>query len=268
MGGLVRAAHPMPSAAVTVFAAGLGVTAGLAAERTALLAAAVLTGQLSIGWCNDAVDADRDTRAGRTAKPVAAGDVGARTVAVAAGVAAATSVVLSLLLGLLPGALHVLAVASAWAYDLVLKATLLSPLPYLVSFALLPAIAVTAAGGVPRVPVVVAAGVVGVGAHLANTVPDAAADEATGVRGLPQRLGPRASRVLAGVAVLTGCTVVLAGGGATGTAAVLLGAAVVVAAVGVLLPAPTAAFRAVVLAALLTVAGLLAAGPAVLVAAP
>ena len=37
----------------------------------------------------------------------------------------------------------------------------------------------------------VAGALLGVGAHLVNALPDLADDEATGVRGLPHRLGPR-----------------------------------------------------------------------------
>ena len=54
---------------------------GRRAGRTCvLLAAALLTGQLSIGWCNDAVDRGRDVAAGRTDKPLAVGTLGVRTV--------------------------------------------------------------------------------------------------------------------------------------------------------------------------------------------
>jgi 4-hydroxybenzoate polyprenyltransferase len=71
----------------------------------------------------------------------------------------------------------------------------------------------------------------GVGAHLLNALPDLADDAATGVHGLPHRLGARRVRVLAPV-VLVGATVVSVVGpaGAVGVrglvtvvAAVLLG---------------------------------------------
>jgi 4-hydroxybenzoate polyprenyltransferase len=48
----------------------------------------------------------------------------------------------------------------------------------------------------------------GVGAHLVNVLPDLADDAATGVRGLPHRLGARRASVLA-AAVLVGATVVV-----------------------------------------------------------
>ena len=54
--GLVVACHPLPCLAVTAFIAGWAVSVGLPAGRVLLVAVAVLLGQLSIGWCNDAVD--------------------------------------------------------------------------------------------------------------------------------------------------------------------------------------------------------------------
>ena len=65
--GLVLACHPLPTLAVTAFATGYAATVGLRGGRLLLLAAAVLTGQLVIGWGNDAVDAGRD--AARPAGP-------------------------------------------------------------------------------------------------------------------------------------------------------------------------------------------------------
>ncbi len=60
--GLALACHP-GALAVTALACTLAVGAGLGGPRAALVTAAVLTGQLSVGWCNDAYDARRDARA-------------------------------------------------------------------------------------------------------------------------------------------------------------------------------------------------------------
>ena len=64
---LLRAAHGVPTLAVTVLALLLAVTADLGPARTALVTAAVLAGQLSIGWSNDLVDAGRDRAVATTA---------------------------------------------------------------------------------------------------------------------------------------------------------------------------------------------------------
>ena len=84
--------------------------------------------------------------------------------------------------------------AAAWAYNLGLKSTWLSPLPYALAFGLLPAFVTLGLAGHPwpRPAVTAVAALLGVGAHLLNTIPDHDADLRTGVRGLPQRIGPRA----------------------------------------------------------------------------
>ncbi|MGW1667157.1 UbiA family prenyltransferase, partial [Streptomyces microflavus] len=66
MVGLLLACHPVPTVAVTALVTALAAAAGRDAEGCALVGAAVLSGQLSVGWCNDAVDAARDRAAART----------------------------------------------------------------------------------------------------------------------------------------------------------------------------------------------------------
>lgn len=203
---LLAASHPQPSLAVTTLAGVLAAAAGRDALGVLLVVLAFGSGQLSVGWCNDWVDARRDVAVGRADKPVAAGLVSVAAVRAAALTALTATVPLSLLLGPLAGGLHLVAVASAWAYDLGLKATTASALPYAVSFGLLPTIAVGSA-----VPwwATIAAALLGVGAHLANALPDLDDDRRTGVRNLPLLLGRRgtaagaAALLVAGTVVLT-----------------------------------------------------------------
>jgi 4-hydroxybenzoate polyprenyltransferase len=208
---LVRSCHPQPAIAVSAMAALLAVSSGRSPQGTVAVFAAVLAGQLSVGWSNDYLDAGRDAATGRTDKPVAAGLIPRRAVGAAAALALLASVPLSLLSGVLPGLLHIAAVLSAWAYNVRLKSTALSVLPYLVSFGLLPAFVVSGLPGHPVPPVwLVAAGaLLGGAAHFANVLPDLAGDLATGVRGLPHRLG-RAWSALAALALLLLASVVLA----------------------------------------------------------
>ncbi|HWO63522.1 MAG TPA: UbiA family prenyltransferase, partial [Umezawaea sp.] len=124
--GLAGACHPVPSLAVTTVAVLLAVGVGHGPAGVLLIGAAVLTGQLSIGWSNDWVDDARDRATGRAAKPVAAGQVPVRVVAVAAGLALAATIALSALLGVLACAALLLGVAAGWAYNLGLKATVWS----------------------------------------------------------------------------------------------------------------------------------------------
>ncbi|MBO0610441.1 UbiA family prenyltransferase [Myceligenerans salitolerans] len=211
--GLLLASHAAPAAVVTGLAAALSVALGSGAATVAVVTVAVGTGQLSVGWSNDWIDAARDTAVGRTDKPVVAGLVTARTLRTAAFAALAVCVVASLALGIAPGAVHLVAVAGAWAYNARLKATAWSWAPYALSFGLLAVFVVLAAPG-PRVPAgwaVAAAALLGVGAHVANTLPDLEDDTATGVRGLPHRLGRRASGVLAPCLLMPAAGVVVLG---------------------------------------------------------
>ncbi len=226
---LLRAAHAQPTAAVTAMATALAVSAGRGAAGSALVGAAVLTGQLSVGWSNDVADRDRDRRAGRTDKPIVAGQVAVATVAWAACVAAVACIGLSLASGWRAGLVHIGEVAVAWAYNLGLKATVLSPVPYAVSFGALPAFVTLGLPGHPLPPgwAMTAAALLGAGAHFVNTLPDLDADRAAGVWGLPQRLGRRPS-LLIGAALLAASALavaVLPAGGSSPLAVVLLVAA-------------------------------------------
>jgi 4-hydroxybenzoate polyprenyltransferase len=207
---LVRASHPQPGLAVTVLAVALAAFAGMPVDRVAILAVAVLSGQLVVGWTNDLVDARVDRRAGRDEKPIASGAVSARVVTGAAAVTGVVCAVFSLLCGPAAAAVHlVLGVGAAIAYNLGVKATILSWLPYAVAFGALPvAVGLTLRPAeLPPIWVIAVAALLGVGAHLLNVYPDLEADAATGIRGLPQRLGRRGIP-LAATGILTLATVV------------------------------------------------------------
>lgn len=209
--GLLVGSHPGPTLTVTFAVTALAWAAGQTLPRLAWVALAVLTGQLAVGWCNDARDGGRDRLADRTEKPVVRGWIGPAALARATVAAAIACIPLSYLAGgPVGGTAHVVAVASALAYDLWLKATPLSLLPWLVSFGLIP-VFVTYGLVPPRPPaawVVVVCALLGGGAHLANAARDVASDRRAGVTGLAGRLGSALSRGLA-VVVLLAATVVL-----------------------------------------------------------
>ena len=266
-GALVRACHPEPTAAVTTIATALAVSAGLGA-RSLLVTAAFLTGQLSVGWSNDWIDAARDARTGRADKPVARGDVPVEVVRAAALTALALCVPLSLALGVRAGLLHLGAVAAAWTYNARLKSSLLSWAPYALAFGAVPSI-VTLALPEPAVAPVwatAAGALLGVGAHLTNVLPDLEEDLATGVRGLPHVLGPRRSAALAAVLLLAAAAVLAVGPGEPGpVVAVAVGLAAAVTAVGLVRARRAGsrdAFRAAILVAALCVGLLVARGAA------
>jgi 4-hydroxybenzoate polyprenyltransferase len=268
--GLARSCHPEPTAAVTLMVTALAVTAGRSAAGVVFVGLAVLTGQLSIGWLNDALDAARDKAVGRTDKPVVAGAVSARTVQAAALVAGLACVPLSLASGLVAGGVHLVAVAAGWAYDLGLKSTAVSVLPYVVCFGLLPAFVVLGLPGTPVPPwwLPLGGALLGAGAHFANVLPDLDDDATTGVHGLPHRLGAAGSR-MAAAGLMLAATVVLAFGApvAPWLAWSVPVVAALVLAVGFRAGrsrGSRAPFRAVLVVAAIAVALLVAAGPAIL----
>ncbi|MFI7586074.1 UbiA family prenyltransferase [Spongisporangium articulatum] len=179
---------------MTAFATACAVALGADLPLSVGVAAAALTGQLAVGWSNDALDAGRDTSAGRPDKPIARGEVGVRAVWTAGAAALVLCVPLSLRLGLLAGALHLVAVGVALAYNLSLKFVAASPVPFALAFGLLPVVTYRVVDDAwPPGLLVLGAVLLGAAAHFGNTIGDTEADRATGVRGLPQRLGPRAS---------------------------------------------------------------------------
>ena len=233
----MRAAHPVPVLVVTALTVCLAVSLGHSPASTALVTLAVLTGQLSVGWLNDLVDAARDARVGRVAKPVAQGRLAPASVAAMVLGSALLATGLTALCGRRAALAHLVALVSAWVYDLGVKSTAWSVLPYLVSFGLLPGVVTFALPGSPPPPLwlVVSGALLGCAAHFVNTLPDLADDARVGVRGLPHRLGPAGSRVAAALALL-GSALALVGaprlGGELWLAALLAGA---LAAVGGLL---------------------------------
>jgi 4-hydroxybenzoate polyprenyltransferase len=235
----------LPCLAVTVFAVAYSFVIGAGPGRLVSIAAAVLAGQLCVGWSNDAIDGATDVLAARPDKPIARGMIGRRTVAVAAVIAGLVCIPLSLLMGLAAASLHFAAVLSALAYNAGLKTTLASPVPYLFSFGLMPVITTLAVDDAERPSAlrVIAAALLGGAAHFGNTVGDARADAVTGVRGLPQRLGPRRSQATmaliigAAAAVLLAEVITTPGQGAAegAVAAALLVAGVAVAVTGAIM---------------------------------
>ena len=226
---LLRASHPVPCVAVTALATALVAVAGKPAGQCLLAAAAVLAGQLTIGWSNDLIDAPRDRAAGRADKPLAVRPelTGMLRWSLAGAVLLAT--VLSLGLGWRAALLHAVTVVGGWAYNLGLKATPASALAYFAAFGALPAMA-TAVTPDPRTApawAMLAAGLVGVAAHFGNVLPDLPDDLAAGVLGLPQRLGARWSVLAAAGALLLAAGLVGVRVGSRHPAATLAGIAVV-----------------------------------------
>lgn len=196
---LWRSAHPGPTLVVTALAALLAWASGLSGWRLPLLAAAVFAGQVSVGLSNDAIDVRRDRRSGRTDKPLAGRPALLPVAWVSAGAALAAAVALSVPLSAEMALAHAVTLASAWAYNAGVKSTPFSVVPFVVSFGVFPSLVTLAAADPAFAPpwVTFAGAAFGVAVHLTNVVPDLDDDARTGVRGLPHRLGARASLIAA-----------------------------------------------------------------------
>jgi 4-hydroxybenzoate polyprenyltransferase len=210
---LAQSAHAIPLVAVTGITAGLVALADLPVGRGTLVTATLFTGVLSISWSNDYLDAERDRAVRRPDKPIATGALKRRVAGIAAVVALALTLALSAVVGWPGGAVALATVLGAWAYNLGVKATVLSWLPYAFSFGMLPAVA-TLSASPPRWPAawtMTACALVAVAAHLADALPDLGDDVATGIRGLPHRIGARATALTAAAILLTASAVILLG---------------------------------------------------------
>ncbi|MGI8688041.1 MAG: UbiA family prenyltransferase [Thermomicrobiales bacterium] len=198
--GYVRLIHPFPVAMNAVAAVAFALLAAHGwpgARALIVITAAIIGSQATVGVVNDLRDRDLDAAA-KPEKPLVSGRATVR--------GAACVGVVALILALVAGAalgrwslLFVLAMTAAGlVYDLWLKRTALSFLPYIFGLPILPIWAwLCVRDAPPRLWLTYPLGVlVGFGLHLANALPDAERDAAGGVRGIVQVVGGRAALLL------------------------------------------------------------------------
>jgi 4-hydroxybenzoate polyprenyltransferase len=157
---------------------------------------AVATGQASVGWSNDYLDSKTDRELARSTKPVVRDGLPAHSLRIPILVSLILVVPFSFLAGgLIGGFAHLIAVASAWIYNLWLSRTIWSWLPYAISFAMLPVfIGQSVSRDLwPSWPIILLAVIVGVISHLLNAIPDIDIDKRSNLGGLAVLLGKKAS---------------------------------------------------------------------------
>ncbi|WP_052032343.1 UbiA family prenyltransferase [Streptomyces viridochromogenes] len=260
---LFAAAHGGPALAVTTVGGLLALRGDLRPLHAVAVTAALFTGQLTIGWGNDLLDRRRDLAVGRTDKPLVTGALPVALVVRALVWAVLACLVLSVLAGWRSGLGLFLVTAAGHLYNLGLKSTRWSWVPYACAAGTLPSVVALAEPTPHWAPfwMTGAGATLGVGAHLLNALPDLADDERTGVRGLPHRIGERLSRVLAAVLLSVASQLVLFGpAGAPPVWAWAVLVLVVVLAAFTLVAQGRAPFRAAVCIALLDVVLLVAVG--------
>ncbi len=188
--------HPLPSLTITAAAIGFAVAFGIrpADPRLVKLAATMLLAQFGISALNDWADREVDAKAGRL-RPLPLGLVSPGAALAVAVASAAGALGVAATLGLPATLLALLGIGTGWVYDLVLKPTPFSAIPFAVGFPLLPLWVGLIAGrmGTPLLLLVAAGVPIAVAIHLADAVPDRAGDWAAGSRTLAVILGrPRA----------------------------------------------------------------------------
>ena len=169
-----------------------------------VIAFGVLLGQLVVGWTNDLHDYADDLKHNRTSKPLVSGLITTQQLRTAIFVVAPMAVIINPLgpLGLKGGAVYLLGIGFGLAYNFYFKFTALSPLPYVIAFAALPASIVLAVNKTPPLWLMAAGSLLGVAAHIANVLKDFEEDGLSGIRSFPRIIGERWSRAAIAVVLL------------------------------------------------------------------
>ena len=208
--GLLRASHFGPNLLVTfisLFFAQLYWWEGPAF----IIAIGVFCGQLVVGWSNDVIDYKDDLLHNRQKKPLVSGQISLRLLLNCLRVMTPLAIVLNLLgpLGFVGGSLSVLAIGLAVAYNFYFKFTVFSWLPYAIAFGSLPSCMALSKGQAPELWMWLGGALLGSAAHFLNVIKDMDQDQASGIKGLPQRLGTKASVVIAMALVAAAFAVIL-----------------------------------------------------------
>jgi 4-hydroxybenzoate polyprenyltransferase len=192
--GLVKAAHFGPTVLVVGITFVLAVTQ-FSISDAAFIALAFLLGQLVVGWTNDLVDFPRDKAAMRFNKPLVAGNITELTLRISIAIALVGALIISLLspLGIDGTAIHFLGLLSATAYNVKLKSTVFSVVPYIFS-----------SGARPPTWIVLGFILFASAFHFLNVLKDLESDVAQQVMGLPQVMGRKKSIVTAALLAVLG----------------------------------------------------------------
>jgi 4-hydroxybenzoate polyprenyltransferase len=193
----LRAAHFGPTLIVTTasFLLSLSQYSIIDSLRVTI---AIFAGQLVVGWSNDFIDAPLDIAAQRTKKPIVSKEINPEQLKKSILVALLAALLLSLFspLGITGTLIHFLGILSATFYNLKLKSTILSPIPYIVSFGALPWAIYLPAGNHPPLWLYLDFMLIAVAFHFFNVLKDFQWDIKQGIMGIPQRLGRNVSLII------------------------------------------------------------------------
>ena len=206
----LKAAHFGPTMLITAISFALGTQ--LWWEGPAyVIAFTVFLGQLIIGWSNDLYDYEDDLKHNRTNKPLVAGTITPENLRKTTFIFIPIAVIANLIgpLGLKGGSVYLLGVGCGIAYNFYFKFSPLSPLPYAIALAALPASVYFAVDRTPPLWVLAGGSLLGVGFHFLNVLKDIEKDQSSSIKGLPQIVGKRASAAIALVLISIAIVVVI-----------------------------------------------------------
>ena len=206
----LKAAHFGPTMLITAISFALGTQ--LWWEGPAyVIAFTVFLGQLIIGWSNDLYDYQDDLRHNRTNKPLVAGTITPENLRRTTFIFIPIAVIANLIspLGLKGGSVYLLGVGCGIAYNFYFKFSPLSPLPYAIALAALPASVYYSVDRTPPLWILAGGSLLGVGFHFLNVLKDIEKDQSSSIKGLPQIVGKRASAVIAIVLIVIAIVVVI-----------------------------------------------------------
>jgi 4-hydroxybenzoate polyprenyltransferase len=201
---LAKASHFGPTMTVTITS--LLLANNLWWEGPAfVIAFGVFLGQLLVGFTNDLNDYQDDLKHNRINKPLVSGVITTSQLQRAIKIVAPITVLVNIAgpLGVKGGLIYLFGVGMGISYSLYFKSTLLSPLPYAIAFGALVSCIVVATDRNPPFWLMTAASLLGVAAHFANVLKDLDQDLTSGIKGLPQRLGKKYSRIIVSLLLIS-----------------------------------------------------------------
>jgi 4-hydroxybenzoate polyprenyltransferase len=203
--GLLKAAHFGPTLIVTTISFGFALNYWWEGPAY-VIAFGVFTGQLVVGWSNDLYDFDDDLKHQRSKKPLVSGLITKEYLQKWLRFMVPFSFVANLFgpLGIKGGSVYMLGIACGVAYNFYFKFSTLSPLPYAIAFAALPSSVAISKDINPPMWMLVGGALFGMAAHFINVIKDMDQDQASGIKGLPQRLGKAKSIAAAVVLIALG----------------------------------------------------------------
>ena len=196
--GLKQACHFGPTVIVTTIAFVFG-TYYWWEGPAFVIAFTVALGQLVVGWSNDLYDYKDDLAHGRTKKPLVSGLITPQYLSKWLRFMVPFSFIANLLgpLGIKGGLVYMFGIAWGVAYNFYFKFSAFSPLPYAIAFAALPSSIAISKGITPPLWMLLGGSIFGMAAHFINVIKDMKEDQASGIQGLPQRLGTKRSVIVA-----------------------------------------------------------------------